>query len=200
MRFFHTVFVASDLSKSRQKLVSNFEMIVGNIAPKSTKTIYLNVLSLIDGTIDLEQIVLYQIANDHDRFKAESVKHELNPKLSNVQKDSHNVTLQYIDDAVIKSKKDTIIIQCVTEFVCTGRFLSLNKNALTQAIKCEDFFLQIQLEIKSTDIEILDIFLISVCMHEFTTRSFIIQLNIGMANPSRVKDRESTIESKIKKR
>lgn len=178
MRFFHTVFVASDLSKSRQKLVSNFEMIVGNIAPKSTKTIHLNVLSLIDGTIDLEQIVLYQIANDHDRFKAESVKHELNPKLSSVQKDSHNVTLQYIDDAVIKSKKDSIIIQCVTEFVCTGRFLSLNKNALTQAIKYEDFFLQIQLEIKSTDIEILDIFLISVCMHEFTTRSFIIQLNI----------------------
>lgn len=137
-------------------------MIVGNIAPKSTKTIRLNVLSLVDGTIELEQTVGYQIANDHDRFKAESVKHELNPKLSNVQKDSHNVTLQYVDDAVIKSKKDTIIIQCATEFVCTGRFLSLNKNPLTQAIKYEDFFLQTQLEIKSTDIEILDIFLISV--------------------------------------
>lgn len=159
---FPTVFVASDLSKSRQKLVSHFEMIVGNIAPKATKTIRLNVLSLVDGTIELEQTVGYQIANDPDRFKAESVKHELNPKLSSVQKDSHNVTLQYINDAVIKSKKDTIIIQCATEFVCTARFLSLNKNPLTQAIKYEDFFLQTQLEVKSTDIEILDIFLISV--------------------------------------
>lgn len=165
--FLSAVFIASDLSKSRQKLVSNFEMIVGNIASKSTKTIHLNELSLIDGTIDLEQTVGYQIANDHDRFKAESVKHELNPKLSSIQKDSHNVTLQYIDDAVIKSKKDTIIIQCATEFVCTGRFLSLNKNPLSQAIKYEDFFLQIELEIKSTDIEILDIFLISVRTYEF---------------------------------
>lgn len=157
------VFIASDLSKSRQKLVSNFEMIVGNLAPKSIKTIRLNVLSLIDGTIELEQTVGYQIANDHDRFKAaESVKHELNPKLSSQQKESHNVTLQYVDDAVIKSKKDIIIVQCATEFICTGRFLTLNKNALTQAIKYEDFFLQIELEIKSTDIEILDIFLISV--------------------------------------
>lgn len=143
-------------------MVSNFEIIVGNLSPKSTKTIHLNVLSLIDGTIELEQTVGYQIANDRDRFKAETVKHELNPKLSSIQKESHNVTLQYINDAVIKSKRDIIIIQCATEFVCAGRFLSLNKNALTQAIKYEDFFLQIELEIKSTDVEILDIFLISV--------------------------------------
>lgn len=136
-------------------------MTVGNVAAKSTKTIHFNVLSLIDGTLELEQIVRYQIANGKERPNTESAGNETSVK-SPIPKASHNVTLEYIDDALVKSKKDAIVIPCSPEFTFTGKFFALNKEPLQKAIKYEDFLFQVELEIKTTDIEILDIFLISV--------------------------------------
>lgn len=132
------------------------------ISHQNKKNIYLNVLSLIDArNCALDQIFGSQIANDHSRFKAEQVKHKLNLKSLNTQEQNHNVTLQYIHGGAIKSKKDIIVIPCATEFACTGRFLSLNKSALIQVMKYEDFFIKIRLKTKSADIEISDIFLIN---------------------------------------
>lgn len=153
-----------DLSKSRQKLLAQFEMMVGNLDPNATKTIHLNVISLIDGTLELEQLVRYQIANGHEKFTAESMENETNRQSAGIQKANHNVTLEYIDDAIVKSKKDTIIISCAPEFTFSGKFFSLNKEPLQKAIRFEDFLFQVELDIKTTDIEILDIFLISVSL------------------------------------
>lgn len=162
--FLFSVFIVSDLSKSRQKLLSQFEVVIGNLASKVNKTIHLKIFSLIEGTLEFEQLVRYQIANDRENFHTECTQNETNTKSNTVciQNTSHNVTLEYIDDTIVKSKKDTIYIPCSAEFVFTGRFFSLNKEPLKKAIKYEDFLFQIELEIKSTDIEILDIFLISV--------------------------------------
>lgn len=119
-------------------------------------------MSLIDGTLELEQLVRYQITSGRDKSITESAENEANLKLAVVPKASHNVTLEFIDDAIVKSKKDTIVIPCAPEFTFTGKFFALNKEPLQKAIKYEDFLFQVELEIKTTDIEILDIFLISV--------------------------------------
>lgn len=143
-------------------MLAQAEMAVGNVAPNSTKTIAFNVLSLIDGTLELEQIIRYQIMSGKERKVTELAENETNLKSAVIPKANHNVTLEYIDDTIVKSKKDTIVISCAPEFTFTGKFFSLNKEPLQKAIRYEDFLFQVELEIKTTDIEILDVFLISV--------------------------------------
>lgn len=156
-----SVFLASDLSTPRQKLLSRFELYIGDIAPKLIKMFNISIISLIDGPIELQQVVRYQVATKHS---TSTRSHESNfTKL----KTKSCVTLEFIENAVVKSKKTSIVIPCVTDFGFSGQIFSLNKQPLRVAVKHEDFLFQIQLEIKSADIEILDMFLISVSSEHF---------------------------------
>lgn len=139
-----SVFIASDLTTSRQKLLSRFELNIGDIAPKTFKTININVISLIDGTLELQQVVRYHVANSQSTPKAGVIRKGTEDKSTHEKSNSiPDVTLNYIEDAIVKSIKDTITIPCVAEFVFTGQFFSLNKDPLKKAVKHEDFLFQV---------------------------------------------------------
>lgn len=91
----------------------------------------------------------------------ESTKPNATPPIQQ-RKQQHNISIEHVNDVLVKSKKDTISIPCTAEFLFTGKFYSLNKEPLTRAFIGEDFLFRIDLEVKSVPIDILDMFLISV--------------------------------------
>lgn len=114
-------------------------------------------------------MIRYQTANSNRLKRSDSMDNESNGIGNGVGSTplqtrayNHNVSVEYVDESVIKSKRETIVIPCTTEFIFTGKFYSLNKEALTKAYKHEHFLFRVELEIKSVDIDILDMFLISV--------------------------------------
>lgn len=175
--------MASDQTKSRQKLLSLMEVGIGDIPSKSTKSKSIYVISLIDGSIELKQVVRYQVVDSRsnsfiDTVDIENIAAQKNSKVESIS----NVTLEYIENAIHKSKKDTIIIPCVPEFTFFAQFFSLNRQPLNVVHKHEDFLFQVELQIKSTDIDILDMFLISVSivtlcnrMHQENVRNTIFK-------------------------
>lgn len=157
------VFIAPELSPSRQKLLTNVEICIGEILPKENKTFHINIISLVEGTLEIKQVVRYQVPNDRTKYETNCSENGSKFRtISEQLKTNQNVTIEHSGHALVKSKCDAIVIPCTTEFAFLGHFFSLNKDILTKAVKYEDFLFQIELEIKSTDIEILDIFLITV--------------------------------------
>lgn len=147
--------------------MSQFQIDVGSIGPRANKSIHFNVISLIEGTIELSQVIRYRVASSKRTQRSDSTQNELNdtnivPSQTNPKAYNHGISIEYIEDVVVKSKKETIVIPCTAEFLFTGKFYSLNKEALNKAYKDEDFLFRVELEIKSVDIDILDMFLISV--------------------------------------
>lgn len=156
------VFIVSDLSKSRQKLLSQYEMDVGDINPKTIKTIRISLISLVDGNLELKQLVRYKITDDQSNLIFERNENESEASSSKQSQLRASITLEYFENAIVKSKHDTIAIPCVPEIMFKGNFLSLNREPIKKAMKYEEFFFQVEAEIKSIDIEILDMFLITV--------------------------------------
>lgn len=144
---------------SRQKLSSYIEIPIGDITSKALKIVPVNLISLVAGSLELKQIVRYQTQSDESTY---AIGSDAKTKSAPVQYNgSHNITIEYIEKAIAKSKSETIIIPCKEEFIFTGQFYSLNKDPLERAMKYEDFLFQIEIEIKSVDIDILDMCLIS---------------------------------------
>lgn len=166
---FLTVFIAADLTKTRQKLLSNFQMAIGSVPPQASKSITFSVISLIEGTIELSQKLWYQmdpnVAASSGQLAASKCDESAISNASvtiQQRKQQHNISIEQMNDVLVKSKKDTISIPCTAEFLFSGKFYSLNKEALTRAFIGEDFLFSIDLEVKSVAIDILDMFLISV--------------------------------------
>lgn len=168
------MFVASDQTKSRQKLLSILEVLIGDIPAKSTKSKSIYLISLVDETIELKQVVRYQVVDSRskqligDSIDIENIATQKNSKVESIS----NVTLEYMENAIHKSKKDTIIIPCVPEFTFFAQFFSLNRQPVNLIHKHEDFLFQVELQIKSTEIDILDMFLISVSIDSYTIYTY----------------------------
>lgn len=176
------MFIAPDLTKSPQKLLSNFQIDIGDLPSEGNKTISFYIISLVEGSIELIQKVWYHTnkmvatTTSSSSFEIHSstinnespdkpVVPELSEKTLQQQQQrqqSHNINIETVNDVIVKSKKKPIVIPCTAEFLFTGKFFSLSKEPLTKAFKNEDFLLRIDLEIKSMDIDILDMFLICV--------------------------------------
>lgn len=133
------------------------------------------VVSLIGGNIELHQKLWYQIDNIQSVNASTNMKSDViveSPVHKEASKTSlshnnktHNMNIEYIDDGVRKVKEDTIIIPCVEEFNVRGRFFTLNKQAMVQGFRNEDFLFRVDLEVKAwCDIDILDMFLICVSL------------------------------------
>lgn len=170
------VFIAADLTKTRQKLLSHFQMAIGSVSPQASKSITFSVISLIEGTIELSQKLWYQmdpnVAASSGQLAANKCDESAisNASVTTQQrKQQHNISIEHINDVLVKSKKDTISIPCTAEFLFSGKFYSLNKEALTHAFIGEDFLFSIDLEVKSVAIDILDMFLISVSSADSTS-------------------------------
>lgn len=157
------VFIISETSKSRQKILSQYDVDIGNIPPKTVKTIRINLISLVEGNMELRQLVRYKLVDDMNSI-SDYNENEADVS-SNVESRlgaNQNVSLEYINNAVVKTKHDTIIIPCTPEFAFSGNFFSLNRDPIQKAIKYEEFLFEVEVETKSIDIEILDMFLITV--------------------------------------
>lgn len=161
------------MTKTRQKLLSHFQIDIGTVTPQATKAITFNVISLIEGTIELNQKLWYQMdpnvaassgqlaTNNTD----ESIKSIVAPSANQQRKQQHNISIEHVNDVLVKSKKDTISIPCTAEFLFSGKFFALNKEALNGAFMGEDFLFRVDLEVKSVAIDILEMFLISVSVN-----------------------------------
>lgn len=163
------VFIAADLTKTRQKLLTHFQIDIGTVSPQASKTITFNVISLIEGTVELTQKLWYQMdpnvaasSGQLATSKSEMEAPKPNAPIQQQRKQQHNICIEHVNDVLVKSKKDTISIACTAEFLFSGTFYSLNKEPLTRAFIGEDFLFRIDLEVKSVPIDILDMFLISV--------------------------------------
>lgn len=172
---FLAVFIAADLTKTRQKLLTHFQIDIGTVSPQASKTITFNVVSLIEGTIELTQKLWYQMdpnvaASSGQLAANKSDSESTKPNAPTQQrKQQHNICIEHVNDVLVKSKKDTISIPCTAEFLFSGTFYSLNKEALMRAFIGEDFLFRIDLEVKSVPIDILDMFLISVSFEDRNT-------------------------------
>lgn len=119
-------------------------------------------ISFDEGTIEISQLIKYQTANANVQSTQMPQKKE--PTMALHDRINHNVSFEFANDAVLKSKKTTITIPCSAEFLFTGKFYSLDKSPLVQAYKNEDFLFRAELAVKSVDIDILDMYLLSVCV------------------------------------
>lgn len=142
----------------RPKLLLQFRVDIGSLSPKSSKTIRFHVISFDEGTIEISQLIKYQ-TNDTGSSEIPQKKDSMMPPHDG---NNQNVNFEYIDDTIIKSKKTTITIPCSAEFIFSGKFYSLDRKPLIQAYKNEDFLFRAELGIKSVDIDLLDMFLLSV--------------------------------------
>lgn len=149
------VFIAADMTKSRQKLMSVFQVDIGDVAPQSEKSIAFYAISLIEGSHELLQNVWYEMESSEHQMIQKSTAAETTK--------NHNISIERINDVVVKSKKETIIVPCTAEFLFTGKFFTLNREPLVQAFRHEDFLFRVDLEVKSIEIDILDMFMICVC-------------------------------------
>lgn len=120
---------------------------------------------MVEGTLELIQLVRYQVPSDRTNSKTENdEKGDKSEFSSHRFNTKQNVIIEHENHAILKSRSDTIVIPCTTEFKFLGQFFSLNKEILEKAVHYEDFLLQVEFEIRSTDIEILDLFLITVSL------------------------------------
>lgn len=126
----------------------------------TSKTIRFHVISFDEGTIEISQLVKYQAMNSGS-IQMSQKKGLIMPAHERI---NHNVSFECVNDAIIKSKKTTITIPCSAEFIFTGKLYSLDKCPLIQAYKNEDFLFRAELGVKSVDIDLLDMFLLSVSM------------------------------------
>lgn len=212
------MFIAADLSKSRQKLLSHFQVDIGNLASQGSKTITFNVISLIEGTIDLAQTISYHTSNGTVSASKKSSQIAIVPgeastmptaaqatqATSQQRKPNHNISIEYANDTVIKMKKDNIVIPCTAEFLFTGKFYSLSKEPLTKLFQGEDFLFRVDLEVKSVDIDILDMFLISVSVNRqyfatFFSIKTILLCRITISQKSRMANNDANMAKLFRK-
>ena len=152
-------------------------MDIGDVQMQSSTPITFYITSLVEGNIELIQKIWYQTdaiqtpsqttispSNESSPIHYGANRPAPNKSAEKMnQRHTPNINIEYVDTAVKKSKEDTVIIPCVEEFKFTGKFYTLNKQALTKAFKNEEFLFRVDLEIRATcDIDILDMFLICV--------------------------------------
>lgn len=174
------MFITTDLTKTSQRLQSNIQIDIGDLQHHDSTVVQYYVISLVEGNIELTQKIWYQIENVRtdsvvSSIIVESPVHRPSPPppissndkstTANRNKNHNNMNIEYLPNeaGVRKYREDIVIIPCVEEFNVRGRFYTLNKQALSQAFRHEDFLLRVDVELKSNcDVDILDMFLISV--------------------------------------
>ena len=184
------VFLATKLGHPVQKYSSFIQLSVSDLDPNTTGHATYYVMSLMEGNIELSQKVWYETELNTQR-EAGTVTgqgKDLNsPILSMVsdispvhvvgsnkpfvapserlkkQISNHNIKIDFLDEvqALKKTKTDTIILPCVSEFKFTARLYTLSRQALMRAYKDEDFLMRVNIEVMAPfEIEILDRFFV----------------------------------------
>lgn len=78
---------------------------------------------------------------------------------------NHNIKINFLyeQNALKKTKTNTIILSCVNEFKFAARLYTLSRQALMRAYRGEDFLMRVNVEVVAPfEIEILDRFFVSV--------------------------------------
>ncbi|CRL02076.1 CLUMA_CG015189, isoform A [Clunio marinus] len=165
------VYLLADQPSALSKLSSRIQIDVGTMKAHSNASKTFFITSLIEGSIELKQSLCYEIedktaVDDSSTFTQLSSPSET---AKNIEKcfadkdDQHEIFVEYLDNNVVRKKRDDIlIVPCVEEFHFESKFYTLNRNPAINCFKDEDIIMRCTLKMTSPfNVEILDAFFIA---------------------------------------
>lgn len=167
--FRNTVFLATDLTPNRQKLLSHIQFDIGELQMQGNSSIVYYVFSLSEANIELQQKVWYHLETSRPRLNSEHSLPEENTVPNKMEKFpcriSSNIKIEVEDGNRLKKiKEDVIMFSCVPEFKFSGRFYTLNRQPLLKAYRGENFLFRANIEVQTPcNIDILETYF--MCDH-----------------------------------
>lgn len=170
-----TVFLLTEIASNRHKLFSQIQIDIGDVPPKATSNVSFVVFSLIETNVELQQKIWYTVKGSKSKIiRTEQIKASAADEspvsvpekpLLPVSPMKSNIRVEFLDDVHLKkTKEDTIQVICAKEFKFSGRFYTLDRKALQQVYRGENFLLRANIKIESTShLEIMDTYFI--CDH-----------------------------------
>ncbi|XP_055376778.1 trafficking protein particle complex subunit 11 isoform X2 [Condylostylus longicornis] len=170
------VFLSTDVSPSRQKILPSIQIDVGDMTMQSNTKVTFFVFSLIEcSNIELSKKIWYSL--DSNRIKRTTS--ECSPTINDESPNGNNyrqisseflnksliathIRIDFLDDKTIKKTRDeTIKINCIPEFKFIGRYYSLNRQPLSKIYRGENFLFRANVEVQSLcDLDILETYFI----------------------------------------
>uniref|UniRef100_A0A1B0G1W3 Trafficking protein particle complex subunit 11 n=1 Tax=Glossina morsitans morsitans TaxID=37546 RepID=A0A1B0G1W3_GLOMM len=185
------VFLATDIAPSKQKLHSNIQIDIGEMAMQTSNIASYFVYSLVEIAITLQQKICYTTGILKPKMNtAIAVNDVTTPtsaddspettKLLTANSLSPAVTLpivspvelEFIDENSIRKIQDTILsVNCKEEFKFSGHFYTLSRKPLTKVYRGENFLLRAGVEVKtSIELDIIETYFI--CDHNLVQSTY----------------------------
>lgn len=165
------VFLLNEEPTKSSRLSSRIRIDVGAMKASANMTVCFYITSMIEGNIELKQSLCYQTENNSpvdDLSTFNQVSSPTEPsktieKLIAEKDDAHDIVVEYLDNNLVRKKRDNIlIIPCVEEFHFEGKFYTLDRRPALTCYKSEDLILRCTLKMTSPfSIDIIDAFLIA---------------------------------------
>lgn len=189
-----SVFLATDIAPSKQKLHSNIQIDIGEMAMQTSNIASYFVYSLVEIAITLQQKICYTTGILKPKMNtAIAVNDVTTPtsaddspettKLLTANSLSPAVTLpivspvelEFIDENSIRKIQDTILsVNCKEEFKFSGHFYTLSRKPLTKVYRGENFLLRAGVEVKtSIELDIIETYFICVRFLQFIQASHV---------------------------
>uniref|UniRef100_A0A1B0BI35 Trafficking protein particle complex subunit 11 n=1 Tax=Glossina palpalis gambiensis TaxID=67801 RepID=A0A1B0BI35_9MUSC len=185
------VFLATDIAPSKQKLHSNIQIDIGEMAMQTSNIASYFVYSLVEIAITLQQKICYTTgilkpkvntaiavndvttptsADDSPETTKVLTANSLSPAVT--LPIVSPVELEFIDENSIRKIQDTILsVNCKEEFKFSGHFYTLSRKPLTKVYRGENFLLRAGVEVKtSIELDIIETFFI--CDHNLVQSTY----------------------------
>lgn len=177
------VFLATDLTPNRQKLLSHIQFDIGELQMQGNSSIVYYVFSLSEANIELQQKVWYHLETSRPRLNSEHSLPEENTVPNKMEKFpcriSSNIKIEVEDGNRLKKiKEDVIMFSCVPEFKFSGRFYTLNRQPLLKAYRGENFLFRANIEVQTPcNIDILETYFMCVSILDFSLLQYQYNLH-----------------------
>lgn len=165
----------TEISSNRHKLFSQIQIDIGDLLTNATSNVSFYVFSLIETSVELQQKIWYTVKGSKSKIiRTELIKVSATEEspvsvpekpLLPVSPMNSNIKVEFLDDIHLKkTREEAIQLVCAKEFKFSGRFYTLDRKALQQVYRGENFLLRANIKIQSTsDLEIMDTYFI--CDH-----------------------------------
>lgn len=161
------VFLLAEEPTAMPKLSSRIQIDVGSMAASANASISFFITSMIEGNIELKQSLCYQTSDrsnvdDSSTFTQVSSPSDASKPFAD-KDDQHEIVVEYLENNVIRKKRDNIlIVPCIEEFHFESKFYTLNRIPATSCFKDEDIVLRCTLKMTSPfNLDIVDAFFIA---------------------------------------
>lgn len=166
------VFLTAEAPSTSSKLSSRIQIDVGAMKGRASATISYFITSLIEGNIELKQSLCYQTEDKSTVDDLSTFNQVTTPTDSSIntleksfadKEDQHDIVVEYLDNNLVRKKRDDIIIiPCVEEFGFESKFYTLNRKPATSCFKDEEIIMRCTLKMSSPfALNIVDAFFIA---------------------------------------